>query len=180
MTTEQLNAAGARHETATSPQPTRLTESDAVPVSITPVTRHPQPSSLPASRCGRSGVLSAVLGALLTTACLSNVALKEKHANFHHCDSGDVSVEDLPSDGYAKYRTEGCGHEETFYCIVAKCRSGRILSIRHHAAKYNCKMEEISTEEPSPMLFATTGCGHTDRYYCKEAKNEVLSCQLQK
>jgi hypothetical protein len=50
------------------------------------------------------------------------------------------------------------------------------LSVRHHAAEHNCKMEEITTEEPSPMQFVTTGCGQSDRYACKEAKNDVLQC----
>lgn len=112
----------------------------------------------------------------LLAGCLGSGFAKDSHAVFHGCKSSDVDLEELPNDGHNKFRSKGCGHEEIYYCILGKCRSGRILSVRHHAAEHNCKLDQITTEEPSAMEFVTTGCGQTDRYRCREVPNEVLSC----
>ncbi len=117
-----------------------------------------------------------LLLAVTSTGCLGSLGVKEKHAAVHKCSSGDVTLKELENDGHAKYQSTGCGHEEIYYCILAKCRSPRVLSVRHHAAKHNCKMEEITTEEPSPNEFVTTGCGKTDRYRCKEVPDDVVAC----
>jgi hypothetical protein len=118
----------------------------------------------------------AVLALLGSSGCLASIGAKDGHAVFHGCKSGDVELVEVPSEGHTKYKSVGCGHEEVFVCIAAKCRSGRILSIRHHAAAHNCKMDQITTQEPSPDEFETTGCGQTSRYRCKEVPNQVLKC----
>ncbi len=119
----------------------------------------------------------AIVLAALSTGCLGSLGVKEKHAAAHKCSSGDVTLKELDNEGHKKYQSTGCGHEEIYYCIVAKCRSPRILSVRHHAAEHNCKMEDITTEEPSANEFVTTGCGKTERYKCEEVPDDVVSCE---
>lgn len=109
-------------------------------------------------------------------ACLGSIGVKEKHAAFHGCSSGKVELEELLNEGHTKFKSQGCGHEEVYYCIVGKCISPRILSVRHHAAKHDCKVQEIATQEPTPNEFVTNGCGKTDRYRCREVPDDVVQC----
>lgn len=113
----------------------------------------------------------------LLLACLGSLGVKEKHAAFHQCSSSDVHLEEVPNEGHTMFRSKGCGQQEVYYCIVAKCISPRILSVRHHAAEHDCKVGEITTEEPSPNEFVTRGCGKSDRYRCKEVPSDVVRCE---
>jgi hypothetical protein len=141
---------------------------------------HPQHSSKPNRR--RAGaVLGVVVGsALVLTACFSSSSAKDKHAVFHDCPSSSVTLQELPSEGHTRYKTSGCGHEEVFSCIAAKCRSARILVLRQHAADFNCKLEKITTEEPSEGSFVSKGCGKTGHYTCREVDRDVIKCDKQK
>lgn len=124
-------------------------------------------------------VTSSALGLLLLSAingCFSSGAAKDKHAVFHGCDSSNVELEEVPSTGHTRYRTKGCGHEEVFSCIGAKCRSARILVARHYAADQKCKLEQVRTNESEPNQFAASGCAQERRYTCKEVPDDVLQC----
>jgi len=116
---------------------------------------------------------------VLTSGCLSSNSAKDKHATFHHCKAKEVTLQKLPSSGHAKYRTTGCGHEETFSCIAAKCRSARILVVRQHAAEHKCKPEDVSAQESADGKVSVSGCGAEASYVCREIGDDVLDCKRQ-
>jgi hypothetical protein len=132
------------------------------------------------SRPGRATSVSrAAVAFLLASAasgCFSSNAAKDKHAVFHGCDTSNVELVEVPSTGHTRYQTKGCGHEEVFSCIGAKCRSARILVARHYAADQKCKLEQVSTSEPEPNQFVASGCAREQRYACKEVPDDVLQC----
>jgi hypothetical protein len=128
---------------------------------------------------GAALVLS-VLGAVLLVSCVASSSAKDKHAVFHGCSSGEVQLQELQSSGHTRFKTTGCGHEERFSCIGAKCRSGRILVVRQYAAEQKCKLNKVETEEPEPGHFVAQGCGKTVGFVCQEVPNEVLKCEHNK
>ena len=130
----------------------------------------------PRTKPGLAAWLFLLLGAYSASGCFSSSSAKDKHAVFHGCDSSNVQLEEVPSTGHTRYKTKGCGHEETFSCIGAKCRSARILVVRHYAADQKCKLEQVQTTEPEPNQFVASGCEKERRYFCKEVPNDVLQC----
>ncbi len=136
-------------------------------------------TSKPAGRRLAQVVVLGALG-LSLSACFSSSSAKDKHAVFHGCSSSQVTLQEIPTEGHTRYKTSGCGHDEVFSCIAAKCRSARILVARQHAADFKCKLEEVTTEEPSEYQFVSQGCGKTGYYQCSEVDRDVIACEKQK
>ena len=118
----------------------------------------------------------ALIPLLALTSCFSTSSAKDKHANFHHCNSSAIQVEETEVNGQTAFRTTGCGHDELFYCIGAKCRSPRILAVRLFSAAQSCKEAEVRTEEESGDIWAVSGCGKSTRYHCPRVPRQVVEC----
>jgi hypothetical protein len=122
---------------------------------------------------------TALVGVAFVLSGCSGTMAADKHASFYHCDSGQVTTEELPSTGHTKLKTVGCGHEEVFYCIGAKCRSARILAIREFAGANGCTDDKTTAtaEGEDGMTWVASGCDKTQKYQCKEVPNEVIQCE---
>lgn len=121
---------------------------------------------------------TAIVGVSLALSGCSGTMAADKHASFYHCDSGQVTSEELPSTGHTKLKTTGCGHEEVFYCIGAKCRSPRILAIRLFAGDHACTDDQTTAtaEGEDGMVWLASGCDKSQKYRCKEVPREVIQC----
>ncbi len=114
--------------------------------------------------------------ALVLTACFSTNSATQKHADFHHCDPGAVEAAEVDVSGKKMIQTNGCGHQELFFCVGAKCRSPRLLTVRLFSAKHKCQEAQVQTTSEGETWTAN-GCGKTARYHCVEVPQEVAQCQ---
>jgi hypothetical protein len=114
--------------------------------------------------------------ALVVGGCFSHSSAKDRHANFYGCPSAEVTTQDVEAQGHAQVRTVGCGHEDLFYCIGAKCRSPKILALKLFSADEACPVEQSAATEQGQGTWAVTGCGKTKKYRCVEVANEVIHC----
>ena len=122
----------------------------------------------------KASVVSAV--ALVMGGCFSHSSAKDRHADFYGCPSGEVTTQDVETQGHAQVRTVGCGHEDLFYCIGAKCRSPKILSLKLFSADEACPVEQGTAADGGQGTWTVTGCGKTRKYHCVEVPNEVIRC----
>ncbi len=120
-------------------------------------------------------IAASALGIMLT-ACFSTHSAKQKHADFHRCAADSVHAEAVEVDGREAVRTQGCGHDELFFCIGAKCRSPRMLAVRLFSAKHSCEQDEVQTSSVG-NVWTLQGCGKEARYRCVPAPRDAVDCQ---
>ena len=114
--------------------------------------------------------------ALMVGGCFSHSSAKDRHANFYGCPSAEVTTQDVEAQGRAQVRTSGCGHEDLFYCVGAKCRSPKILALKLFSADEACPVEQGAAVDEGQGIWAVTGCAKTKKYRCVEVPNEVIRC----
>jgi len=114
---------------------------------------------------------------LLAVACFSSSSAATKHADFYHCSANEVTTRDVEMDGSSSIETSGCGHQEVFVCIGAKCRSARLLAVRVFGAQLSCHEDQVRTEG-GPNEFVASGCGKTAKIQCTRVPNEIFDCKV--
>lgn len=117
------------------------------------------------------------LACLSVMGCFGSSSAATKHADFHHCSSSDVKTEEIQVDGRSAFKTIGCGKEEVFFCIGAKCRSPRILAVRKFAASESCPEASLTTAAQGADGWTVSGCSKSITYRCREVPDEVVDCQ---
>jgi len=127
-------------------------------------------------RCRTALVPSLWVALIALTSCALESVAREKHASFHGCPEDAVTSTEVDVGGQKYVKTEGCGTTEMFRCIVAKCRSPRLLVVRQFSHDESCPEGQITTTEAGTNLSAS-GCGKQATYTCTDDKEDVISCE---
>jgi hypothetical protein len=108
---------------------------------------------------------------------MAHSVARDKHAEFHGCAADQVQSQEVETESGPRVETTGCGKTESFVCMGAKCRSPRILSIRHHSNTNHCKHADITTQAVAPDRWKVTGCGVTQIYRCRDDSKQLVECK---